>query len=140
VRMRQFQGAFRLMFKLIQQRSILNHQIRKKFQRDIALQFFVTGQPHDPHSASSEHLDQRVAVKNDLTTGCIQRRLEKAAWAASLRRVAWDLGSAASANSDSPVQGCLLWGRTIGTQIHFAAGSRASAILTRYSLSTWKKD
>ena len=45
MRMRQFEAAFRLTLKLIQHRTILDHQVGKKFQRDIALQFFVARQP-----------------------------------------------------------------------------------------------
>src|SRR5882724_11725948 len=88
------------MFKLIQQRTILDHQIRKKFQRDIALQFLVARQPHNSHSAPTKHLDQLVAAKDVLSAGSIQRCLEKAARAASLRRVGWDFGSALLTNSD----------------------------------------
>ena len=57
VQMRQFQTALRLMFKLIQQRTILDHQIGKKFQRDIALQLVIVRQPDNPHSTSPQDLD-----------------------------------------------------------------------------------
>src|SRR5215469_2978800 len=87
------------MFKLIQQRTILDHQVGKKFQRDIALQFFVARQPHNPHSASAEHLDQCIAAKHDLPVGSIERRLKKTTWATSLGRVNWDFSSALLANS-----------------------------------------
>ena len=100
VLMRQFQAAFRLVFKLIQQRTILDHQVRKKFQRDIALQYFVACQPHNSHSASAEHLDQLIAAKHYLSAGSVKRRLEKATGAASLTRISWDFGSALLANSD----------------------------------------
>src|SRR6266550_2623601 len=63
VRMRQFEGSLRLMFKLIQQRTILDHQVGKKFKRNIPFQFFIARQPYNPHSASTEHLDQLVAAK-----------------------------------------------------------------------------
>src|SRR5215470_13575607 len=97
--MSQFQTAFGLTLELIQQRTILDHQVGKKFQRDVALQFFIARQPHNPHSASAEHLDQLVAAKHDLTVGSVQCRLEKATRAPSLRRVGRDFGSAFSANS-----------------------------------------
>jgi hypothetical protein len=127
------------MFKLIQQRSILNHQIGKKFQRDIAFQFFVARQPYNPHSATAKDFDQPEATKHGLSAASIQRCLEKAAWTASLGRAGRDFGSAVSADADPAVQGCFLWGRTVRTQIHFAA-DRVLVILTRYSLSTSKKD
>src|SRR5437867_13264070 len=88
------------MFKLIQQRAVLNHQVGKKFQRDVALQFFIVRQPHNSHSAAAEHLDQLVTAIDLLSASSIQRCLEKAARAASLRRVGWDFGSALLANSD----------------------------------------
>ena len=56
VKMRQFQATLRLTLKLIQQRTILDHQIGKKFQCDIALQLFIVRQPDNPHSTSPEHL------------------------------------------------------------------------------------
>jgi hypothetical protein len=87
------------MFKLIQQRTILDHQVGKKFQRDVALQFLVARQPHNSHSAPAKHLDELVAGKHNFTAGSIQRCLEKATRAASLRRVGWDFGSALLANS-----------------------------------------
>ena len=113
VRMRQFQAALCLVFKLIQQRTILNHQVRKKFQRNIALQFFVPCQPNDSHSASAEHLHQRITTKHNLAVGSVERSLEKATGAASLGRVSWDFGSAVSANSDRPTHGCCV-GRPLG--------------------------
>src|SRR5438552_12520265 len=100
MRMRQFQAAFCLAFKLIQQRTILDHQVGKKFQRDVALQFFIVRQPHNSHSAPAEHLDQLVTAKHNLSAGSIQRCLEKATRAAPLRRVGWDFGSALLTNSD----------------------------------------
>src|SRR5882724_4770488 len=100
MRMSQFQAALRLVFKLIQQCTILEHQVGKKFQRDVALQFFVARQPHNSHSTAAEHLDQLVAAKDLLSAGSIQRCLQKTTRAASLRRVGRDFGSALLANSD----------------------------------------
>ena len=77
VRMRQFKAALCLAFKLIQHRTISNHQVRKKFQRDIALQFFVAREPNNPHSASAKYLHQRIATKHDLAAGSVERRLEE---------------------------------------------------------------
>jgi hypothetical protein len=59
----------------------------------------VARQPHNPHSASAEHLDQFVAAKHDFSAGSVQCRLEKATRAASLRRVGRDFGSTLLANS-----------------------------------------
>src|SRR5207247_6399385 len=73
VPVRQFQATFRLTFKLIQQRTILDHEIGKKFQRDIALQFFIVRQPDNSHSASPEDLDQRVTAKDFLSAGKLTR-------------------------------------------------------------------
>src|SRR6266478_2899756 len=73
VRMRQFETALCLALELIQQRSLLDHKVGKKFQRDLALQFFVARQPHNSHSASPEDLDQRVASKNFLSAGELTR-------------------------------------------------------------------
>src|SRR6266516_1035662 len=71
--MSQFEAALRLPLELIKQRTIVNHQVGKKFQRDIALQFFVTCKPDDSHSASPEDLDQRVASKDFLSAGKLTR-------------------------------------------------------------------
>src|SRR5213080_4871647 len=73
VRMRQFEAALRLSFELIEHCMISNHQIGKKFQRDIALQLFVSRQPDNSHSASPEDLDQRVTAKNFLSAGKLTR-------------------------------------------------------------------
>src|SRR5437899_7609351 len=74
VRMRQFETALCLSLELIKYRMISNHEVGKKFQRDIALQFFVVCQPDNPHSASPEDLDQRVAAKNSLAASELTRR------------------------------------------------------------------
>src|SRR5712692_12120811 len=73
VRMSQFETALRLTLELIKHRTILNHQIGKKFQRDIALQFFIACQPDNSHSASPEYLDQHVAAKDFLPVGELTR-------------------------------------------------------------------
>src|SRR6266478_1727091 len=100
MRMSQFEAASCLASKLIKRRTILNHQVGKKFQRDIALQFLVVRQPYDPHPAAAKHLDQLVAAKHNLSAGSIQHCLQKTARAASLRRVGWDFRPALLANSD----------------------------------------
>src|SRR5205823_9012914 len=74
MRMSQFEAALCLMLELIKHRTILDHQVGKKFQRDIALQFFVACQPDNSHSASAQHLDQRVAAKDFLSAGELTRR------------------------------------------------------------------
>src|SRR5262252_7157229 len=62
------------MLELIKHRVILNHQVGKKFQRDIALKFLVACEPDDSHPASSEHLNQCVAAKDFLSGGELTRR------------------------------------------------------------------
>ena len=74
MRMSQFEAALCLTLELIKHGMILNHQIGKKFQRDIALQFFIACQPDNSHSASPENLDQRVAAKDFLSAGELTRR------------------------------------------------------------------
>jgi hypothetical protein len=74
MRMSQLEAALCLSLELIKHRMILNHQVRKKFQRDFALQFFVACQPDNSHSTSPEHLDQRVAAKDFLPAGELTRR------------------------------------------------------------------
>src|SRR5437764_1897531 len=74
MRMSQFEAALRLMLELNKPRTILNHQVGNKFQRDIALQFFVACQPDNSHPASAQHLDQRVAAKDFLSAGELTRR------------------------------------------------------------------
>src|SRR5205085_5472551 len=73
MRMRQFEAAFCLALELIEHGMILDHQVVKKFQRDIALQFFIASKPDNSHSASPEHLDQRVTAKNFLSAGQLTR-------------------------------------------------------------------
>ena len=57
VRVRKFEAALCLSLELIKQRIIVNHQVGKKFQRDVALQFLVARQPNYSHSSSPENLD-----------------------------------------------------------------------------------
>ena len=73
MQMRQFEAALCLALELVKRRTILNHEVGKKFQRDIALQFFIPRQPDDSHSASPEDLDQRVTAKNFLSAGKLTR-------------------------------------------------------------------
>src|SRR6266699_1763999 len=61
------------MLELIKHRMISNHQVGKKFQRHIALQFFVAREPDNPHPASSENLHQRMAAKDLLSTAELTR-------------------------------------------------------------------
>jgi len=86
--------------QLIQQRTILDHEVGKKFQRDMGLQFFVTRKPYNTHPAAAKDFHQRVATKHRLFAGSIERGFEKAAWATSLRCVTGDFGSALLANLD----------------------------------------
>src|SRR5439155_19954999 len=73
MRMSQFEAALCLTLELIKHRAVLNHQVGKKFQRDIALQFFIACQPDDSHAASPEDLDQRVAAKDFMSAGKLTR-------------------------------------------------------------------
>src|SRR5450759_4274168 len=73
VRMSQFQAALCLAPELIKRCTILNHGVGKKFQRDVALQFFVARQPDNSHSPSTEHFDQLVTAKNFLSAGKLTR-------------------------------------------------------------------
>jgi len=73
VRMCQFEATFCLAPELVERCTIVNHQVGKKFERDIALQFFVARQPDYSHSASPEDLDQRVTAKNFLSAGKLTR-------------------------------------------------------------------
>ena len=73
VRMSQFEAARCLAPELIKHRTIVNHQIGKKFQRDIALQLFIARQPDNPHPASPEDLDQHVTAKDFLSAGKLTR-------------------------------------------------------------------
>ena len=45
----------------------MNDQFREEFQRYFALQFFIAGQPDDPHSASAQNLNERVAAEQSLS-------------------------------------------------------------------------
>jgi hypothetical protein len=74
MRMRQFEAPLCLVPELVKRHTILNHEIGKKFQRDIALQFFIARQPDNSHSAPAEHLDQLVAAKDLLSAGELTRR------------------------------------------------------------------
>src|SRR5260370_22055279 len=71
--MSQFEAALCFMLELIKHRPILNHQVGDKFERDIALQFFIPCQPDNPHSASPQNLDQSVAAKDSLPAGKLTR-------------------------------------------------------------------
>src|SRR5947208_16674623 len=72
--MSQFEAALCLTLELIEHRTILNHQVGNKFQRDISLEFFIACQPDNSHSASPEDLDQRVSAKDFLSAGELTRR------------------------------------------------------------------
>ena len=73
VGMRQVEGPLCLVLELVERRTILNHQVGKKLQRDIALEFFIACEPDDPHAASSNDLDQLVAAKDFLSAGKLAR-------------------------------------------------------------------
>src|SRR5438552_878854 len=73
VRMCQFEATFCLAPELVERGTIVNHQVGKKFERDIALQFFVACKPDYSHSASPEDLDQRVTAKGLLSAGELTR-------------------------------------------------------------------
>src|SRR5437868_3340004 len=73
MRMGQFEAAFCFMLELIKRCTILDHEVGKKFQRDIALQLFIAREPDNSHPASSEDLHQRIAAKNFLSAGKLTR-------------------------------------------------------------------
>ena len=64
VRMCQFEATLCLAPELVERCTIVNHQVGKKFERDIALQFFVARQPHNSHSTSLKDFDEGVTAKN----------------------------------------------------------------------------
>src|SRR5206468_1417355 len=74
MRMSQFEAALCFALELIKCGTILNHQVGKKFERNLALQFLVARQPIYSHSASPENLDQRVAAKDFLSANKLTRR------------------------------------------------------------------
>ena len=69
VRMCQIEATFGFPLELIERRAIANHQVGEKLQRDVPVEFFIACKPDNPHAASSEHLDQRVAAE-DLLSAC----------------------------------------------------------------------
>src|SRR6266481_2129648 len=73
MRMRQLETALCLALELVKRRTILNHEVGKKFQRDIALQFLIACKPDNSHSASPEGLDQCVAAKDLLSARKLMR-------------------------------------------------------------------
>ena len=73
MRMSQFEAAFSFAPELVKHRTIVNHQIGKKFERDIALQLVIARQPDYSHSASPEDLDQRVTAKDFLSAAKVTR-------------------------------------------------------------------
>ena len=60
--------------EFVQERVVVNDYVRKEFQRDFALQFFIARQPDDSHSAAPENFDERVAAKQLLTAGKLTKR------------------------------------------------------------------
>src|SRR5260370_38902938 len=72
--MSQFEAALCLMLELIKHRTILNHQAGDKFQRDIALQFFIVCQPDNPHSASAQNPSERVTAEESLSADKLSLR------------------------------------------------------------------
>src|SRR5262245_16861169 len=68
-----FEAAFCLALELVKRGTVLNHQIGKKFQRDIPLQFFVAREPDNPHATASEDLDQGVATEDFLSADKLAR-------------------------------------------------------------------
>src|SRR5438128_8347456 len=74
MRMSQFEAALCFALELIKCGTIVNHQVGKKFERNLAIQFLVARQPNYSHSSSPEDLDQRVASKNFLSGGKLTRR------------------------------------------------------------------
>src|SRR5438132_12067793 len=73
VRMCQCDDTVCVAPELVERGKIVNHQVDKKVERDIALQFFVSRMPDYCHTASPEDLDQRVTAKNFLSAGKLTR-------------------------------------------------------------------
>src|SRR6266704_5272689 len=45
----------------------MHNYVGKKFERDLALQFFVMGQPDNSHSASAQNPSERVTAEESLS-------------------------------------------------------------------------
>src|SRR5438034_4801562 len=60
----EFQATSGLALEIAQYGSIVNDQVGEKFERDIALQFFVVRQPDNSHSASAQNPNERVTAKS----------------------------------------------------------------------------
>jgi hypothetical protein len=52
--MGQLETTAGLALEVAQNCTVMNDQLRQEFQRHIAIQFLVAGQPDDPHSAPGE--------------------------------------------------------------------------------------
>src|SRR5438309_3874822 len=63
VGMGQFERAFGLALELVKHGPLLKHQIRKKFQRDFALQFLIARQPDNAHSAAPKDFHQGITAE-----------------------------------------------------------------------------
>src|ERR1700686_1255798 len=71
--MGQVETAPRLAFHVAQHRAVVDDQLGKEFERDIAFEFFIARQPDDAHAAAAERLDQSVAVEDFLPVGKVSR-------------------------------------------------------------------
>src|SRR6476646_8973941 len=80
VGMSELEAALSLVLELVKHGPVLNHQIGKKFQRDLAFQFLIARQPDNAHSAASKNFDQRVTAEKLLPAPILtERRLRHVA-------------------------------------------------------------
>src|SRR4029453_4238685 len=63
----EFQATSGLALEIAQHRGIANNEVGQKFERDIALQFFVVRQPDNPHSSSAQNPNERVTTEEFLS-------------------------------------------------------------------------
>ena len=73
VLVRQVEAAPRLALHVPQDRAIVDDQLGKKLERDIAFELIIVRQPDDTHPAAAERLDQSVAVEDFLPVGKVSR-------------------------------------------------------------------
>ena len=127
--MRQFEASLCLMLELIQQRAILDHQVGKEFQRDIALQLFIVRQPDNPHSASAKNFDQSVTAKDFLSAD----KLSRGRCCDTARRLVSHFGSLFTIMTETKVKARLERPARIYEKKHSAGKLTWPLALTRYS-------
>src|SRR5436305_9680170 len=74
--MSQLERAPGLPLQIVESRAILQHQVRQKLQRNLALQLFIARQPDNAHPPAPKDFDQRVTAEKLLPGPILtQRRL-----------------------------------------------------------------